>query len=166
MTDVNESSQSFTDRDQDEYVRQVRPDPAQPPQRGLDLTGLLGDSDRAGHRRLYFNRSLDYYAEFPIDDVMFVESVPPDEPPLVGLAATRVTLRRDAQITYARNRQATLDEFDLDVQLRRVGSFRLALEASDPRICRTIDICNITDVTCNTCLMCSPTSFSCFCTVP
>jgi hypothetical protein len=47
---------------QDPYVERLRPDPSQPPEAVRILEGLLGDSDREGYRRLYFNRELDYYA--------------------------------------------------------------------------------------------------------
>jgi hypothetical protein len=49
---------------QDPYVERLRPDPSQPPEAVRILEGLLGDSDREGYRRLYFNRELDYYAAF------------------------------------------------------------------------------------------------------
>src|SRR5215207_7767970 len=87
---------------QDEFVARVRPDPSQPPEPVVTLAGLLGDSDRKGFRRLYFTRSLDYYAEFRTEDVVYTEPVPRDEPPLVGAEATRIGLKRDAPIEYTR----------------------------------------------------------------
>ena len=61
---------------------------------------------------------LDYFAEFRVDDLLGTEPIPADQPPLVGLEATRVILRRDAAIDFTRTRQAqAVDEFDLDVRL-------------------------------------------------
>ncbi|MEV6978834.1 hypothetical protein [Kitasatospora sp. NPDC093806] len=100
-------------------------DPSDRPARTLTLSGLLGDSDRPGHRRLYFNKQLDYYAEFASEDVLSVEDVASDQPPFVGLGATKVTLRRDAPVSFTQVHTAPpLDEFDLDLRLaqpRRTG---------------------------------------------
>ena len=46
------------DRPQDPIVTSLRPDPAQPPEPVLRMSGFLGDSDRPGFRRLYFTRSV------------------------------------------------------------------------------------------------------------
>jgi len=103
---------------QHEYVSRMRPDPAALSQPGLVLEGVVGDSDRPGHKRLYFSRSLTEYAEFSPADVAQIEDIPADQPPFVGLDATRVTIRRDAPVTFTRAQPARpLDEFDLDVQL-------------------------------------------------
>jgi hypothetical protein len=111
-------NESIENRPQDDLVARIRPDPTGPPTRTLTLTGLLGDSDRPGHRRLYFNSSLDYYAEFRTDDVISTADVPADAPPFVGEPATKVTLARDAVVSYTHTRQATaIDEFDLDLRL-------------------------------------------------
>ena len=109
---------SGADRPQDPWVSKLRPDPGQPAERTLTLTGLLGDSDRAGYRRLYFTRALDQYAELRADDVLSIEDVPADTPPFVGLDATRVTVRRDAVIDYTRSvpGDQAADPFDLDVR--------------------------------------------------
>jgi len=106
------------DRSQDPLVERLRPDPSQPPTPVLVLEGLLGNSDRAGFRRLYLTRQLDYYAEFRDEDVLDVVKIEPDQPPFVGEQASRVTLRRDATIEYTRVQTAPpLGEFDLDVRL-------------------------------------------------
>jgi hypothetical protein len=107
---------------QDPFVERLRPDPSQPPQPARVLEGLLGDSDREGYKRLYFNRELDHYAEFRVDDVVYREPIPPDRSPFVGLDATRVGVRRDATIEFTRARTPrVLDEFDLDVRLAAPG---------------------------------------------
>lgn len=100
------------------YVRRLRPDPTQPPQPTRVLEGLLGDSDREGYRRLYFSRDLTYYAEFQTEDALYTEPIPSRDQPLVGMDATRVYLKREAQVDYTRTQTfQPVDEFDLDVRL-------------------------------------------------
>ena len=109
---------SSEDLGQDPFVERRRPDPSQPPEPVRMLEGLLGDSDREGYKRLYFTRELDHYAEFRAEDVIFSEPIPSDQPPFLGLDATRVGIRRDATIEYTRVRAPRpVDEFDLDVRL-------------------------------------------------
>ncbi|MFT4216249.1 MAG: hypothetical protein QM619_03565 [Micropruina sp.] len=105
-------------RPPDPFVAARINDPSAPAPASLQLAGLLGDSERAGYRRLYLNTALDYYVEFRTDDVLAVDSVAPDQPPFVGLDATRVTLKRDAQVAYVHSRPAAAvsDAFDVDAQ--------------------------------------------------
>nr|BFD95809.1 hypothetical protein KitaXyl93_71690 [Kitasatospora sp. Xyl93] len=114
------------DRPQDDFVARNLPGPSERPARTLTLSGLLGDSDRAGFRRLYFNTQLDYYAEFASADVLSADTVAGDRPPFVGHDATTVTLRRDATVHFTRVQTAApVDEFDLDLRLaqpRRAGT--------------------------------------------
>ncbi len=111
-----DDSPDISKRPQDPLVARLRPDPSQPPEPTRSLAGLLGDSDRPGFRRLYFTPELDYYAEFKSEDVVTVADIPPDQPPLMGESATRVTLNRDAPVDIVRMRRARpVDEFDLDV---------------------------------------------------
>jgi hypothetical protein len=99
-------------------VEQLKPDPAQPARRVISLTGLPGNSDRAGYQRIYLTSRLDYYAEFLTSDIVSSESVPADRSPIPGHEATRVSVGRDATIHYVRVRTAQpLDEFDLDIRL-------------------------------------------------
>jgi hypothetical protein len=106
------------ERAQDPHVERLRPDPSRPAQPVLTFSGFLGDSDRAGFRRLYFTRGLDYYAEFRSEDVVETASIPADQAPFAGLDATRLTLKRDATVDYTRTRTgAPLDEFEIDVRL-------------------------------------------------
>jgi hypothetical protein len=106
------------DLGQDPFVERLRPDPSQPPERVRILEGLLGDSDREGYKRLYFTRELDSYAEFRAEDVVYSESIPPDQSPLLGQQATRVGIRWDATIEFSRTRAPRpVDEFDLDIRL-------------------------------------------------
>jgi hypothetical protein len=96
------------------------------------LEGLLGDSDKEGYKRLYFNRELDHYAEFRAEDVIFREPIPSEQPPFFGLDATRVGIRRDATIEFTRVRTPRpVDEFDLDVRLAAPGGLRAEEERFD-----------------------------------
>jgi hypothetical protein len=104
--------------DQDPYVDQLRPDPSASPAEIATLEGLAGKSDRDGWARLYFNRSLSYYAEFRQEDVVFTEAIPAEQPPMKGLKCTRVGVKKDAVVEYTRaTRARARDEFDLDVRL-------------------------------------------------
>src|SRR5215475_519781 len=105
-------------RRQDPYVSERLGGPSEQPAKTLSLSGLLGDSDRSGNRRLYFNKQLNYYAEFASADVVAVEAIPSDQPPFIGLESTRVTLRRDATVRFTQVRSAgPMDEFDLGLRL-------------------------------------------------
>ncbi|MFJ6381107.1 hypothetical protein ACIQI7_14045 [Kitasatospora sp. NPDC092039] len=150
------------DRPQDDFVTRNLADPSERPARTLTLSGLLGDSDRAGFRRLYFNKQLDYYAEFASADVLSVDTVPGDRPPFVGHDATTVTLRRDATVHFTRVQTATpVDEFDLDLRLaqpRRAAAAPGPVTLPGPTFdgCHTRRLC-VTDVDC-------PTDFGAGCT--
>jgi hypothetical protein len=122
------------DLGQDPYVERLRPDPSQPPEAVRILEGFLGESDREGYRRLYFTRELDYYAEFRTEDVVFSESIPPDQPPFLGHQATRVGIRRGATIEYTQLRTPRpVDEFDLDIRLEALGGRRAEGPAMVPQ---------------------------------
>nr|BFD95808.1 hypothetical protein KitaXyl93_71680 [Kitasatospora sp. Xyl93] len=151
------------DRPQDDFVARNLPGPSERPARTLTLSGLLGDSDRAGFRRLYFNTQLDYYAEFASADVLSADTVAGDRPPFVGHDATTVTLRRDATVHFTRVQTAApVDEFDLDLRLerpRRAGAGApgpVTLPGPTFDGCRTRRLC-VTDVDC-------PTDFGAGCT--
>ena len=134
----------------------MKPDPSQPARRVIDLTGLPGNSDRAGYQRLYLTTRLDYYAEFLSSDVVYSEAVPAERSPFPGHEATRVSIGRDATIHYiwARSSQP-VDEFDLDIRLgaRAAGPAAL-LPATHPpaHTCLLPDgTCATCDGTCDTC---------------
>lgn len=109
---------SNEERPQDPHVERVAPDPSQPAQTGMTLRGLWGESDREGFRRLYFTRNLDQFAEFRAEDVLYTEPLPAEQPPLVGLDTTSVTVRKGADVEYSRISPAeeTPDAFDFDVR--------------------------------------------------
>ncbi len=141
MASKSPNPDGIGDRLPDPYVRSRKPEPDAVPPVDTTLSGLLGDSDRPGRRRLYLTTRLDYYVEFSSDDVIAVEDVAPNEPPFPGLDATRVSLRRDARIDYVSSRLAgAADEFDLDVRgmpaPRTVGD-RGTVVFCDPKIRRT-----------------------------
>ncbi|MDQ3733114.1 MAG: hypothetical protein M3400_03795 [Actinomycetota bacterium] len=94
-------------RKQDPRVEQLRPDPSEPPPRGQCLSGLWGDSDRAGFRRLYFTSALDSYAEFRVEDVVATVDIPADQAPFLGEQSTRVELRHDAPVDFTVSRAST-----------------------------------------------------------
>ncbi|MFP5417118.1 MAG: hypothetical protein ACLGHZ_09675 [Actinomycetes bacterium] len=108
-----DESTPFSNRPPDPFVAARIDDPSAPPPRTFTLAGLLGDSDRPGRRRLYLNTRLDFWAEFLTDDVRAVEPVAPDQPPFMGLDATRVTLARDARVDYVRTQSLEEDAFAL-----------------------------------------------------
>jgi hypothetical protein len=129
---ANEERREPQDLGQDPYVEKLRPDPSQPPEAVRILEGFLGESDREGYRRLYFTRELDYYLEFRAEDVVFTERIPSDQPPFLGQQATRMGIRRDATIEYARTRAPRpVDEFDLDIRLSTAEGFGEFLRPKD-----------------------------------
>src|SRR5690348_13731275 len=58
------------------------------------LEGMAGTSEREGWARLYFNRTLTYYAEFRKEDIVFTEAIPPEQGPMIGLKATRAGIKK------------------------------------------------------------------------
>jgi hypothetical protein len=126
------STGSDRDLSQHSWVSRVKPEPGAPPVRVRRLAGIVGDSDRPGFRRLYFSPEFTFYAEFRADDVVYVETIPEDRPPFVGTEATRVAIRRDAQIDFVRSRTSQpVDDFDLDIRVGRAARARprVAVEA-------------------------------------
>ena len=102
---------------QDPRVEQLRPDPSQPPPRGRSLSGLWGNSDRAGFQRLYLSSALDSYAEFRVEDVLATTDIPAEQAPFLGEQSTRVELRHEAPVDFTVSRRVgDIDEFDLDVR--------------------------------------------------
>ena len=104
-------------RPPDPFVASRINNPAEPPVPTFQLSGLLGDSERDGFRRLYLNTRLDYYAEFRVEDVISVDAIGAESPPFVGLDATRVSLKRDASVNYVHTRSGPQEGFELDPQL-------------------------------------------------
>ena len=111
------------DRPQDAVVQKQRSLPDAPlPDPTLRMVGFLGDSDRDARRRLYFNRDLDYYAEFHAEDVLEMSDKPADAAPFIGEQGTVVTLHRGATVEFTRVRSGRpIDEYDLDVRVLKEG---------------------------------------------
>jgi hypothetical protein len=87
---------------EDPIVGRLVPDSSQPPPPTVALEGLLGRSIREGYWRLYFSSGLERYAEFKEEDVLHSEKIPQEQLPFAGLQATKVWLRHDAEVEYAR----------------------------------------------------------------
>ena len=117
---TDNAKEPISSRPPDPFVKARVSDPSMPPVGALSLSGLLGDSDRPGRRRLYLTTRLDYYLEFLTDDVVAIEDIGPDQPPFIGLDATRVTLVRDAAVDYTRSQvKPTTDPFELQARAVR-----------------------------------------------
>jgi len=86
----------------DQLVDNLVPDPSQPPTPSVSLLGLLGRSAKEGYWRLYFSSKLNRYAEFKEEDVLHSVKVPRALPPFLGMEATRVWIRAEAEIEYTR----------------------------------------------------------------
>jgi hypothetical protein len=86
----------------DQLVDSLVPDPSQPPTSTVSLLGLLGRSAKEGYWRLYFSTKLNRYAQFKEEDVLHSVKVPRALPPFLGMEATRVRIRADAEIEYTR----------------------------------------------------------------
>ncbi|GHB29623.1 MULTISPECIES: hypothetical protein [Streptomyces] len=149
------------ERSQDPLVEKLRPDPSKPPIAGVTLNGVLGDSDRPGHRRLYFTAELDYFIEFSVDDVLRSSRIPPDKAPFPGSEATQITLRKGADIAYTHTTVARPpDEFDLNVRRRRTrpatnpgetGYSMYTCDTDTREECHTAGWYTCTCTTCQTC---------------
>jgi hypothetical protein len=107
-------------RPQDDYVARRRPSPSDAASRGLTLSGVLGDSDRVGFRRLYVSRDLNRYVEFATADVVDIADIPLDVPPFIGEAATAITLQPGARVDFTRTHVA--DELDIEFRPGRPQS--------------------------------------------
>lgn len=109
------------------------------PEAGLKLSGFLGDSDRPGHRRLYFTAALDYYVEFMTDDVVTTAGIPTEMSPLPGFEAMQIVLRKNAVVSYTCTSPVRPpDEFDIDVRRipgRLSSPSRAAAETEVPADC-------------------------------
>jgi hypothetical protein len=87
---------------EDDIVGRLVPDPSQSPPPTVVLTGLLGRSAKEGYWRLYFSSTLERYAEVKEEDVLHSEKIPQERSPFAGIGATRVWIKRSAQIEYTR----------------------------------------------------------------
>jgi hypothetical protein len=83
---------------EDELVRRLRPDPAQP--RPLTvLSGFLGRAPRNGYWRLFLTSKLDEYVEIAEDDIVSSKTTPESASSLGG---TTVWVQPNASLQYTR----------------------------------------------------------------
>lgn len=73
------------------------------PSDAIVLTGILGSSSRAGHRRLYLDEELKEHVEIPDGDLRHLEWVEGDRS-VFGRRAT-LWIRRDATLDYTTGRR-------------------------------------------------------------
>jgi hypothetical protein len=145
-------------------VGRLKPDASQPAQQVIELSGLPGDSDRAGHQRLYLTAKLDYYAEFLVEDIVYSEAVPADQSPVAGQEATKVGVRRDATVNYTWVRSPRpVDEFDLDVRLGGPGAAGVILPVPyiSASYCGVCGPTRFGTCTCGTCEGCGTNNTQC-----
>jgi hypothetical protein len=136
-------------------VESLKPDPAQPARKSVVLTGLPGRSDRPGYQRLYLTTKLDYYAEFPTQDILSAQVIPADRSPFTSQEATQVAIARESTIFYILARSAQpVDEFDLDIRLGAPGAMAAAV-IQTPNTCDLDGKCGTGDTcprtACDTC---------------
>jgi hypothetical protein len=104
--------------DQHPLVAELRPDPSASSVAATELVGFPGNSNRAGYQRLYLTSTLDSYAEFAVDDILYATTVPRGTSPFPGHEVVIVTIPRDVTVDYTWTRQGgdAQDDFDLDVR--------------------------------------------------
>ena len=113
----NEITEDGADRRQDPIVERLRPDPAEQALRMTTLRGFLGNSELEGHKRIYFTKTLDYYAEFRDEDVVRIATLTVEESPFPGEPASMVDLLPGVSVNYVRARVTPeTAPFDLDIR--------------------------------------------------
>jgi len=168
MNDRASSSEPAGNGRQDPIVERLRPDPAQPALRTTTLRGFLGNSELDGRQRIYFTRTLDYYAEFRSEDVVRIAAIAAEESPFPGEAATMVELPPGVTVNYVRARVTPeTSPFDLDIR-----PATLPYDPYTPVFIDTSHSCDIFDTTCTgagcgypdqvwTSFECPPSQFPC-----
>src|ERR1700759_5080825 len=84
----------------------------------VTLTGLFKNVDGTRHR-VYLTRDLGSYAEYNADDYLGSEDVPAENSPIPGVDATRVTLKRGAQVSFVHSVRTSVtadNQSDVDLQ--------------------------------------------------
>lgn len=103
MPDPSEANSGMGNHlQQDEVVRELVPDPGNPPETRM-LVGLLGASSRKGYSRLYLSLNLSDYIEIPEGDVLWAKSLQTPENPLGGSA---VWVHADSELVVIRRAAA------------------------------------------------------------
>jgi hypothetical protein len=119
----------------DQLVDSLVPDPSQPPTPTVSLLGLLGRSAKEGYWRLYFSSKLNRYAEFKEEDVLHSVKVPRAQPPFLGMEATRVWLKAEAEVEYTRTESRRVQAKGLQGGL----TARVPIDDPDDAVLRAID---------------------------
>jgi hypothetical protein len=104
---------------QNDFVEKVMADPSEDKPPMTVFEGLLGESTRSGHWRLYFGSELDLCLEFQESDVKIVETIPKELSGL-GFDMQKVWMSPDTKIeVICRNRdlQAGMTAELLDILL-------------------------------------------------
>ena len=78
-----------------DFVDKIVKDPKNPPATVM-LSGYLGSSSEAEHKRLYFDPHLSSYADIPNADILHQQDAKSDD----GLQASYVWIKRNAQVIY------------------------------------------------------------------
>jgi hypothetical protein len=122
--------------EQHPLVARLRPEPGAAPTRTIALRGFPGDSDRDGYQRLYLSSSLDQYAEFAVQDMVYTSTPSQADDSSPGQGAVEVRIREDAVIDYTWSRSGRdADPFDLNIRLRTIFRDEEYLAASDFTSC-------------------------------
>jgi hypothetical protein len=130
-TPIDDSPPPFAALIPDPLVETLVPDPGtQPPPPTVALAGLLGKSAKEGRWRLYFSPSLERYAEFKEEDVLGSVKIPQEQPPFAGLKATRVWLKREAEVEYTRTEARRVRAEVLDATWDRVVALGIIEEGT------------------------------------
>ncbi len=79
----------------DDFIKSVRPD-VKSTEALMMLQGYIGDSDLAGHVRVYFDPSLSDFIELPEQDILYSDPVKTEEDPLGG---SRLWVRKTTVFT-------------------------------------------------------------------
>ena len=116
-------------------VENLVPDPTQPAPPMKAFEGLLGKSGREGYWRLYLSRELNDYIEVKEEDVLNGVSIP-QELSLLRVEATRVWLRRGAEIAYTHTQSGRAEE--VSAYLTIEPGIR---QRKDERACRIATLC-------------------------
>jgi hypothetical protein len=109
------------------------------------LRGYAGESDQAGHRRLYLSPALDSYVDIPDDAVVESREIPTDASPL-GLGGTVVWVRKDADLLVKRmiTRKVSGDFLEGAIASSSMGPATRGVGAADVGTAGLFDFTNFT----------------------
>jgi hypothetical protein len=102
MTTNDQEPRGSEGLEPDPIVEELVSDPSKPAVPTIVLEGLLGRSASDGYWRLYSTTELNEYVEIPQEDVLHHESIAKEHPPFVGLKATKLWVKRNAEVLHTR----------------------------------------------------------------